>query len=81
MVETDKKEIQKEANGAKIQQSDITLLSEYLWIEALIKFRINELCGIEQDPNLPQIPKFRKVFILTSMNSSAYKLMPWNALH
>lgn len=38
------------------QQVVFTLQSEFQWIESLIRFRINELCGVEQEPVLPVIP-------------------------
>jgi AAA+ superfamily predicted ATPase len=43
----------------KVQNSTVegTLPVEYLWLEALIRYRINELCAMEQATNLPQIPR------------------------
>ena len=64
MVETetnDNEETQGQTKGKqKEHELEGTLLSECLWIESLIKFRINELCGVDQDGVLPEIPKISK---------------------
>lgn len=44
-----------EAKAANVHQ--LSLADEFTWIESLIKYRINELCGVEQDANLPKIPE------------------------
>jgi AAA+ superfamily predicted ATPase len=38
----------------------LTMNSEFLWIQELIKYRINELCGADQEPELPQVPQLEK---------------------
>jgi AAA+ superfamily predicted ATPase len=38
----------------------LTMTSEFIWIQALIKYRINELCGADQEPDLPQMPELQK---------------------
>lgn len=38
----------------------LSLHSEFSWIEALISFRINELCGVEQESKLPGLPPLQR---------------------
>ena len=42
------------------QGSGISLLTEFTWIEALIKFRISELCESSQEVAFPEIPLIYK---------------------
>jgi len=64
MVETETKtneETQGQTQRKKKEYKlEVTLLSECLWIESLIKYRINELCGVDQDVALPEIPQISK---------------------
>ncbi|XOV66369.1 MAG: ATP-binding protein [Fluviicola sp.] len=48
-TETPKKEVTQEL-------MHLSLHMEFSWIAALIRFRINELCGIEQENSLPDLP-------------------------
>src|SRR3989338_3125060 len=49
-----------EIEGQVADVRQLSLADEFTWIESLIKFRINELCGVEQDANLPKIPELEE---------------------
>jgi len=49
-------EMKTEIEGNSTEEIQLALADEFMWIENLIKFRINELCGVEQESTLPRIP-------------------------
>jgi len=46
--------------GMDSEKTNTLLLSEFYWIEALIKFRINELCQAQEQEAYPEPPEIQK---------------------